>query len=130
MTNTEKRRKRKAARKEPGNPPFKQPKYRQPFIKKLAPELQLAVLLHLPVKQMQKCRAINRYMRDLIDNEKNQIICAQGSVARAHERFRKFFETHVDYDVDAVDEDGNPCGFLNALVAWTKLRGKSLREEG
>lgn len=89
----------------------------------LAPELQLAVLSFLPVQDIQKCRRVNRYMRDLIDNPANQVICAAPTIAQAREKFDQFMKTHVEFDMDAVDADGNPCAFLDALVALTKLRG-------
>ncbi|GIZ46994.1 hypothetical protein CKM354_001009600 [Cercospora kikuchii] len=123
MTNSEKRRKRKAERQEPGRPPAKQIKFKEHFIKMLAPELQLDVLSYLSVTDIQKCRRVNRYMRDLIDNPANQVICAAPSIAQARKKFDEFIKSHIEYDVDAVDEAGNPCGFLNALVAYTKSHG-------
>ncbi|KAM3413476.1 hypothetical protein BST61_g11598 [Cercospora zeina] len=123
MTNSEKRRKRKAARHEPGKPPAKQPKFKAPFIKMLAVELQLAVLSYLSVKDIQKCRRINKYIRDLIDNPANQVICVEFHVVQGREKFDDFIKTHVEYDVNAVDANGIPCAFLDALVALTKSRG-------
>ena len=122
MAGGEKWRKRRAA-KQAAAAARPQPRPRNMLISMLAPELQLAVLSHLPVKQIQKCRAVNRYLRDLIDSPENQTICAQPGLAQAQRRFTKFMETHVNYDVDAVDEFGVPCGFLDALTAYTKLRG-------
>ena len=122
MAGGEKWRKRRAA-KQAAAAARPQPRPRNMLISMLAPELQLAVLSHLPVKQIQKCRAVNRYLRDLIDSPENQTICAQPGLARAQKKFTQFRETLVEYDVDAVDELGVPSGFLNALVAYTKLRG-------
>ncbi|KAF2206229.1 hypothetical protein CERZMDRAFT_103619 [Cercospora zeae-maydis SCOH1-5] len=123
MTNSEKRRKRKAARQEPSKPPAKQPKFKAHFVKMLAAELQLAILSYLPVNDIQKCRRVNQYMRDLIDDPPNQVICAEPCVVQGRAKFDEFIKTNIEYDVDAVDADGNPCAFLGALVSMTRSRG-------
>jgi hypothetical protein len=95
-----------------------------PLLTSMLPaELQLAVLSHLPVAQIQRCRALSRHMRDLVDGAGNQAICAQGGLEHAQQKFAGFMATYVEYDVDAVDELHLPCAFFNTLVAYTKLRG-------
>ncbi|PPJ52718.1 hypothetical protein CBER1_10791 [Cercospora berteroae] len=123
MTNSEKRQKRKATRQEPGEPPAKQIKFKEHFINLLAPELQLAVLSFLPATDIQKCRRVNQYMRSLVNNPSNQVICTGPSITQARNKFDEFIKTHIEFDMDAVDADGNPCAFLHALVALTRLRG-------
>ncbi|EME86162.1 uncharacterized protein MYCFIDRAFT_82096 [Pseudocercospora fijiensis CIRAD86] len=96
------------------------------FVERLAPELQLHILSCLPnVAEILKCRQVNSYMQRLIDLEENQAISSEVIISMKQRELERVVSLTSDYDIDAVDEDGNPCGFLNALVAFNKYRGLS-----
>ncbi|KAF7186072.1 hypothetical protein HII31_12599 [Pseudocercospora fuligena] len=89
----------------------------------LPAEIHLAVLSWLSAKDIQKCRRINHYFQQLIDLSENQQLCVGPSIARSLDRLKQLTDKYCDYPLDTTAEDGTPTAFLDALVAFLRLRG-------
>ncbi|KXT09675.1 hypothetical protein AC579_9978 [Pseudocercospora musae] len=89
----------------------------------LPAEIQLAVLSWLPAKDIQKCRRINQYFQQLIDLIENQQLCVGPSISRSLDRLKQLTDKYCDYPLGTTAEDGTPTAFLDALVAFLRLRG-------
>lgn len=105
-------------------------------------ELQLKILSDAPAREIQRCRAISRHYRDLIDLEANRSLCSVPGLARSTARLQAFIEvgdfsrsSHVTHSADTtpqryceypmtkIDEYGHDHALLDAFLDYLMLHG-------
>ncbi|KAK4631600.1 hypothetical protein CLAFUW4_02718 [Fulvia fulva] len=86
-------------------------------------ELQLKILSDAPAREIQRCRAISRHYRDLIDLEANRSLCSVPGLARSTARLQAFIERYCEYPMTKIDEYGHDHALLDAFLDYLMLHG-------